>query len=123
MPPTRPVLLNITKSAVRSVQLNHPPKATYVTATTSFPTLSPILVSRRNSLRPAQSLFQRQYTARAMSTEKKGITEWASKDDGAFKRQVSSFRDEIKEGGKFSPEKGECGSGSEMEGSYAGREV
>jgi putative glutathione S-transferase len=48
-----------------------------------------------------------------MSTEKNGITEWASKDDGAFKRQVSSFRDQIEEGGKFAPEKGECGAASD----------
>jgi putative glutathione S-transferase len=33
------------------------------------------------------------------------ILRWAS-GDGSFKRQVSSFRDEIKEGGKFAPEKG-----------------
>lgn len=37
-----------------------------------------------------------------------GITDWANKD-GAFKRQVSSFRDHIEEGGKFAPEKGETG--------------
>lgn len=112
MPLTRPVLLNITESAVRSVQLNHQPKATYVTATTSSPSLSTFLIPRHNALQPAQPLFRHQYTARAMSTEKNGITEWASKDDGAFKRQVSSFRDEIKEGGRFSPEKGECGPGA-----------
>jgi putative glutathione S-transferase len=35
------------------------------------------------------------------------ITKWAS-GDGSFKRQVSSFRDHIEEGGKFAPEKGEC---------------
>jgi hypothetical protein len=34
------------------------------------------------------------------------ITSWADKD-GSFKRQVSSFRDHIEEGGKFAPEKGE----------------
>ena len=34
------------------------------------------------------------------------ITGWAS-GDGSFKRQVSSFRDHIEEGGKFAPEKGE----------------
>ncbi|KAL7414131.1 glutathione S-transferase omega-like 2 [Mrakia frigida] len=33
------------------------------------------------------------------------ILKWASKD-GEFKRQVSSFRDAIEEGGKFAPEKG-----------------
>lgn len=33
------------------------------------------------------------------------ITNWASKD-GEFKRQTSTFRDEIKQGGKFEPEKG-----------------
>ncbi|KAL7419700.1 S-glutathionyl-(chloro)hydroquinone reductase [Cryptotrichosporon argae] len=37
---------------------------------------------------------------------KKGITDWADKSDGSFKRQVSSFRDAIEEGGKFPPEKG-----------------
>lgn len=37
---------------------------------------------------------------------KGGITAWADKD-GSFKRQVSSFRDRIEEGGKFAPEKGE----------------
>jgi glutathionyl-hydroquinone reductase len=42
---------------------------------------------------------------RNMSTGKQGITAWADKD-GAFKRQVSSFRDRIEEGGKFAPEKG-----------------
>jgi len=42
-----------------------------------------------------------------MSTQagKEGITAWADKD-GSFKRQVSSFRDRIEEGGKFAPEKG-----------------
>lgn len=39
-----------------------------------------------------------------MSSDSK-LTNWASKD-GEFRRQVSSFRDEIKEGGKFEPEKG-----------------
>lgn len=39
-------------------------------------------------------------------TKDKKITGWAS-EDGSFKRQVSSFRDEIKKGGKFEPEKGE----------------
>lgn len=43
-----------------------------------------------------------------MSTDKKDITSWASKD-GSFKRQVSSFRDFIEPGGKFAPEKGTCG--------------
>lgn len=33
-----------------------------------------------------------------------GITDWASKD-GAFKRQVSSFRDHIEPEGKFPAEK------------------
>jgi hypothetical protein len=44
---------------------------------------------------------------RSMSTQagKEGITAWADKD-GSFKRQVSSFRDRIEEGGKFAPEKG-----------------
>lgn len=36
-----------------------------------------------------------------------GITDWADKKDGAFKRQISSFRDHIEEGGNFAPEKGE----------------
>lgn len=40
--------------------------------------------------------------------DKKGITGWAS-NDGSFKRQQSSFRDVIEKGGKFEPEKGECG--------------
>jgi hypothetical protein len=40
-----------------------------------------------------------------MSTKEGGITSWADKD-GSFKRQVSSFRDRIEEGGKFAPEKG-----------------
>jgi hypothetical protein len=47
--------------------------------------------------------------ARRMSTEQqKGdtITKWADKD-GEFKRQVSSFRSHIEEGGKHAPEKGE----------------
>jgi hypothetical protein len=47
---------------------------------------------------------------RSMSSQsqagKAGITAWADKD-GSFKRQVSSFRDRIEEGGKFAPEKGE----------------
>jgi hypothetical protein len=44
---------------------------------------------------------------RSMSNQagKEGITAWADKD-GSFKRQVSSFRDRIEEGGKFAPEKG-----------------
>lgn len=44
---------------------------------------------------------------RTMSNQagKDGITSWADKD-GSFKRQVSSFRDRIEEGGKFAPEKG-----------------
>lgn len=46
----------------------------------------------------------------SMSTDKsdaqKDITKWAS-NDGHFRRQVSSFRDLIEEGGKFEPEKGE----------------
>ncbi|KAF8609422.1 glutathione S-transferase [Ceratobasidium sp. AG-I] len=44
----------------------------------------------------------------SMSTDKseaqKDITKWAS-TDGHFRRQVSSFRDVIEEGGKFEPEK------------------
>ncbi|EJU01623.1 hypothetical protein DACRYDRAFT_67545 [Dacryopinax primogenitus] len=40
-----------------------------------------------------------------MSAEKKDITSWAAKD-GQFKRQASTFRDEIKKGGQFEPEKG-----------------
>jgi hypothetical protein len=43
--------------------------------------------------------------SRKMSSGK-GITSWADKD-GSFKRQVSSFRDRIEEGGKFAPEKGQ----------------
>jgi glutathionyl-hydroquinone reductase len=39
-------------------------------------------------------------------SEKKGITDWSNKD-GHFKRQSSSFRDHITEGGEFAPEKGE----------------
>ena len=35
------------------------------------------------------------------------ITEWAEKGTGEFKRQASSFREEIKTGGKFAPDKGE----------------
>jgi len=44
---------------------------------------------------------------RSMSNQagKEGITAWADKD-GSFKRQVSSFRDRIEEGGTFAPEKG-----------------
>jgi glutathionyl-hydroquinone reductase len=34
------------------------------------------------------------------------LTQWAGKD-GAYNRQVSSFRDHIAEGGPFPPEKGE----------------
>lgn len=34
------------------------------------------------------------------------ITKWAGKD-GEFKRQVSSFRSHIEEGGKHAPEKGQ----------------
>ena len=49
--------------------------------------------------------------SRSMSTDKseaqKDITKWAS-TDGHFRRQVSSFRDVIEEGGKFEPEKGRC---------------
>jgi hypothetical protein len=52
---------------------------------------------------------------RGMSSEKQEITAWASKDDGSFKRQVSSFRDAIEEGGKFSPEKGEWASSHALE--------
>jgi hypothetical protein len=55
---------------------------------------------------------------RSMSTQagKEGITAWADKD-GSFKRQVSSFRDRIEEGGKFAPEKGkliDVGNGYEL---------
>jgi len=39
-------------------------------------------------------------------SHKDGSTKWAS-NDGQFKRQVSSFRDEIKKGGKFEPEIGQ----------------
>jgi hypothetical protein len=39
------------------------------------------------------------------STAAKDITKWAS-TDGEFKRQVSKFRQEVKQGGKFEPEKG-----------------
>ncbi len=37
--------------------------------------------------------------------DKKDITSWASKD-GSFKRQVSKFRDEVKQGGKYEAERG-----------------
>lgn len=37
-----------------------------------------------------------------------GLTDWAAKD-GEFKRQVSSFREHITEGGKHAPEKGAYG--------------
>lgn len=36
-----------------------------------------------------------------------GINDFADKTDGAYKRQVSSFRDHIEPNGKFPPEKGE----------------
>lgn len=42
-----------------------------------------------------------------MSTEKKDILSWAGAKDGQFKRQVSAFRDQVQEGTKFEPEKGE----------------
>lgn len=48
-----------------------------------------------------------QHHYRAMSTDKKDITNWAGKD-GSFKRQASSFRDFIEPGGRFAPEKGTC---------------
>lgn len=38
-------------------------------------------------------------------TSQKDITKWAS-EDGHFRRQVSSFRDQISNEGKFKPEKG-----------------
>jgi putative glutathione S-transferase len=39
-------------------------------------------------------------------TKNSDILKWASGKDGKFERQVSAFRDEIREGGKFAPEKG-----------------
>ena len=43
-----------------------------------------------------------------MSGNNEKITSFAGKD-GEYKRQVSSFRDSVKEGGEFPPEKGKCG--------------
>lgn len=40
-----------------------------------------------------------------MADDKRDITKWASKD-GQFRRQASSFRDQIQVGGKFPPEEG-----------------
>jgi putative glutathione S-transferase len=48
----------------------------------------------------------------------KKITGWADKD-GSFKRQVSSFRDQIEPNGKFAPEKGQSASLDDWAGSWA----
>ena len=52
----------------------------------------------------ASAHYKRQFSSSTAMPDK--ITGWAS-GDGSFKRQVSSFRDHIEEGGKFAPEKGE----------------
>ena len=67
------------------------------------------LYCRRTTYHPLPRNTARFSTFISMSSEKKtngGITGWASKEDGAFKRQVSSFRDHIEPGGRFKPEKG-----------------
>ena len=56
-------------------------------------------------LRTATTAATKRAFYTTMSEEKSGITGWASAD-GSFKRQQSSFRDHIEEGGKFAPEKG-----------------
>lgn len=62
----------------------------------------------RNTYTPtfqaASAHYKRQFSSSTTMPDK--ITGWAS-GDGSFKRQVSSFRDHIEEGGKFAPEKGE----------------
>lgn len=64
-----------------------------------------------NPVRRIQSITSHLATRTMTSTStnhshKDGSTNWAS-NDGQFKRQVSSFRDEIKKGGKFEPEVGQ----------------
>lgn len=44
--------------------------------------------------------------ARTYTTMPADITAWASKEDGQFRRQASTFRDSIKVGGQFPPEEG-----------------
>jgi hypothetical protein len=108
----------------RTCQLRAPTRTIYIhyfmvlLRTAGAAGLLGILYTTIRSTNPAFLGTLTNNITRSMSTQagKEGITAWADKD-GSFKRQVSSFRDRIEEGGKFAPEKGklsEVGNGHEL---------
>jgi hypothetical protein len=64
---------------------------------------TPSVIRQKQTTFPLLKQSKASVRSYSMPPKNDDVTKWSS-SDGHFRRQVSSFRDEIKKGGKFEPE-------------------